>query len=284
MRDFLELLNEKRDGMSKGHKTLCDFILSNPDLAAYMTAAKLGKEAGVSEPTVVRFATELGFDGYPQFQKELKQHVKTKLTPVQRINLYSDKVKELPKDVLQSDIENVKATIESIDVEGFNRAVDKILHAKRIYIIGVRSCSGLASFLTYYFDMLFDNVKMLHTTSGSEVFEQLFSMDKDDLLIAISFPRYSKRIVDAVKFAKSKGADVVSITDNVSAPIAEFSDELLIAKTDISSFVDSLVAPLSIINALIVALERRKRDELTQRLIGLEAIWDEYDVYQKGSK
>ena len=284
MRDIFKLITEQRDGMSKGHRILCDFILANPDSAAYMTASKLGKEAGVSEPTVVRFATELGFDGYPMFQKELKQHVKTKLTPVQRMNLSSDKVKELPRDVLQSDIENIKSTIESIDVEGFNRAVDKILCAKRIYIIGVRSCSGLAGFLAYYFDMLFDNVKMLHTTSGSEVFEQLFSMDKDDLLIAISFPRYSKRIVDAVRFAKSKGADVVSITDNVSAPIAEYSDELLIARTDISSFVDSLVSPLSIINALIVALERRKRKELTERLTGLEAIWDEYDVYQKSQQ
>lgn len=282
--DFLNFLIEQRKTMSKSQKILCDYILDNSESAAYMTASKLGKEAGVSEPTVVRFAAELGFDGYSQFQKELRHHIKSKLTSVQRINVNSDKVRELPKDVLQSDIENIKATIESIDVDAFNRTIEKILDAKRIYIIGVRSCSGLSGFLAYYFDMLFDNVRQLHTTSGSEIFEQLFSMNDNDLLIAISFPRYSKRIVDAVKFAKSKGANVVAITDNASAPIAEIADELLIAKTDISSFVDSLVSPLSIINSLIVALGRRKKQELTERLTGLEEIWDEYDVYQKPHK
>ncbi len=282
--DFLTVLEKKRNGLSKGHRSICDYIVNNYDKAAYMTASKLAKEVGVSESTVVRFASELGFDGYPDFQKEIKLLIRNKLTSVQRIDMNLSNMNDMPADVLQNDIENIKSTLESIDKKGFNEAVDKILNAKRIYIIGVRSCSGLASFLAYYFDMLFDNVKLLHTTSGSEIFEQLFSLDKDDLLIAISYPRYSKRIVDAVRFARSKNAAVVAITDNANAPIAEYASDLLIAKTDVSSFVDSLVSPLSIINALIVALGRKKRNELAERLTRLEEIWDEYDVYQKSQQ
>lgn len=282
--DFLTVLENKRNSMSKGHKCICDYILKNYDKAAYMTASKLGAEVGKSESTVVRFASELGFEGYPEFQQELRQILKNRLTSVQRIDVNLNSMNDLPTDVLENDIENIKSTIESIDKESFDKAVDNILNAKRIYIIGVRSCSGLASFLAYYFDMLFDNVKLLHTTSGSEIFEQLFSLDKDDTLIAISFPRYSKRIVDAVKFARSKNANVIAISDNLSAPIAEHANELLIAKTDISSFVDSLVSPLSVINALIVAIGRKKKDELAKRLTRLEEIWDEYDVYQKNQQ
>lgn len=282
--DFLAFLEEKRSGMSKGHRRLCDYILLNYDKAAYMTASKLGIQAEVSESTVVRFATELGYGGYPEFQRELKGLIKNKLTSVQRMSMNTDSTVDLPTGVLRHDMENIKETIETLDKASFESAVDMILGAKRIYIMGVRSCHGIASFMSYYFDMLFDNVKLVHTTSGSEVFEQLFSADSQDILIAISFPRYSKRIVDAVKFAKSKGANVVSITDNTEAPIAEYSDELLIAKTDISSFVDSLVSPLSIINALIVALGRRKKEELTSKLEALEEIWDEYNVYQKNKE
>lgn len=282
--DFLSVLESKRSAMSKGHRHICDYILENYDKAAYMIASKLGAEVGVSESTVVRFAAELGFDGYPEFQKELRGLIKNKLTAVQRVAMDHDNSANLPSGVLRHDIDNIKETLESLDVAGFEGAVNRILSAKRIYIMGVRSCHGLAEFMSYYFDMLFDNVKLLHTTSGSEVFEQLFCAGKNDILIAISFPRYSKRIVDAVKFAKSNGASVIAITDNPSAPIAQYADELLIAKTDISSFVDSLVSPLSIINALIVALGRRKKDELTAKFEKLEEIWDEYDVYQKNQQ
>lgn len=282
--DVLSALRDKRESLSKSQRRICDHILANYEKAAFLTASKLGEYSGVSESTVVRFAVEMGFDGYPDFQAKLRQLVKNKLTSVQRVDISSDRMSDLPSDILQSDIENIKSTIDSIDVKSFNRAVDRIIASKRIFIIGVRSCSGLASFFAYYLDMLFDNVKLLHTTSGSEIFEQLYSIGSEDILIAVSYPRYSKRIIDAVRFAKSKNANVVSITDNISAPIAEFSDELLIAKSDISSFVDSLVSPLSVINALIVAIGNRKKDELTVKLENLERIWDEYDVYQKSQQ
>ena len=250
-----------------------------------MTAAKLGAEVGVSESTVVRFALELGYDGYPVFQKSLEELVRTRLTAVQRIEVTNDRIgdAEILEKVLSSDAEKIKATLEQINIDSFNSAVDSIIGAETIYILGMRSSSALASFLNYYLTLIFDNVRLIRTSSGSEMFEQLMRMKSGDVMIAISFPRYSKRVINAVDFAKSVGAFVVSVTDSPLSPIADpaKADALLTAKSDMASFVDSLVAPLSILNALIVAIGRKKQSDISDTFRRLETIWDEYDVYDK---
>lgn len=248
-----------------------------------MTASKLGKSIGVSESTVVRFAIEVGFDGYPGLQRALQEMIRTKLTSNQRIEVANMRIGEgdLLEKVLMSDVEKIRNTIETIDRNHFNAAVDAILAAKTIYIIGVRSSSSLASFVTFYFNLIFDHVKFVQTTSGSEMFEQILNIGEDDVMLAISFPRYSKRIINAVEYAKEMKADVIALTDSTLSPIAEYADQLLIAQSDMASFVDSLVAPLSIINAMIVAIGRKKQTELTQKFDKLERIWEEYDVYAK---
>lgn len=250
-----------------------------------MTAAKLGALSGVSESTVVRFAIELGFEGYPEMQKALQELVRTKLTSVQRMEVTDTLIgnSDVLDKVLTSDIDKIRQSLEEIDRSAFYTAVDRIAEAKNIYIIGVRSSSTLAGFLNYSFRMIFDNVKFIQTTSGSEMFEQIMRIGPGDVMIAISFPRYSKRIINAVEFAQAHGADVVALTDSAQSPIAAHADQLLTACSDMASFVDSLVAPLSIINAMIVAVGRKKKDELTVRLHDLEAIWDRYDVYDKNN-
>ena len=232
-----------------------------------MTASKLGKSIGVSESTVVRFAIEVGFDGYPGLQRALQEMIRTKLTSNQRIEVANMRIGEgdLLEKVLMSDVEKIRNTIETIDRNHFNAAVDAILAAKTIYIIGVRSSSSLASFVTF-FNLIFDHVKFVQTTSGSEMFEQILNIGEDDVMLAISFPRYSKRIINAVEYAKEMKADVIALTDSTLSPIAEYADQLLIAQSDMASFVDSLVAPLSIINAMIV-LSARKTDRRDAELI-----------------
>ena len=281
--DLLKIIQEKQNTFSKGQKQISSFILGHYDKAAYMTAAKLGALVGVSESTVVRFANELGFAGYPELQHSLQEMIRSKLTTIQRIEITNDRIGEsdLLEKVLNSDIEKIKHTLDEIDRTSFENAVDDLIGAQMIYIIGMRSSSSLASFMYHYLNLVFPHVRLVRTTSGSEIFEQLLRINDKDVIIGISFPRYSKRIINALGYAKKQGAKVISITDSAASPIAANADDLLLAKSDMASFVDSLVAPLSIINALIVAIGRKKQDEIAETFGKLERIWDEYDVYEK---
>lgn len=284
MKNFIlskvDLSNKK---LSKGHKKLVEYITDNYDKAAFMTASKLGEKVGVSESTVVRFATEIGFKGYPELQKELQQMIKSKLTAVQRMEVSSNLIgeKNAIKKVLNGDIELIRNTLESVSESEFEKAVETINKAKRIYILGVRSSASLASFLYFYLNPVFENVVLIDTASGSEMFEQIFRIDEDDVCVAISFPRYSKQIINALRFINDRGTKIIAITDSVDSPIAEYSETLLVAKSDMVSVVDSLVAPLSLINALIVAVTFSRRDEVYSNFNKLESIWDEYQVYDK---
>lgn len=281
--NLITMIENGMPRFSKGQKRIAAYILEHYDKAAYMTASKLGVLVGVSESTVVRFAIELGFDGYPDMQRSLQDHIRMKLTAVQRVDVTNDLIGDgdVLDKVLMSDAEKIRRTLDEIDRKHFEDAVDHIINAKRIYIIGVRSSSALAGFLNFNLQMIFNNLKFVQTTSGSEMFEQIMDISEGDVLIAISFPRYSSRIINAVGYAHSAGADVIAITDSEQSPIAAQADQLLLAKSDMVSFVDSLVAPLSIINAIIVAVARKKPDEVHDRLEKLEKIWDEYEVYAK---
>ena len=279
--DILKSIEEKMPSFSKGQKLIAAYILEHYEKAAYLTASKMGAIVGVSESTVVRFAIELGYEGYPDFQQSLQEIIRNRLTSFQRIEVTNSLIGDgnVLDKVLLSDAEKLRRTMEEIDHKMFEEAIDRIVSAKNIYIIGVRSSSSLAGFLNFNFRMIFDNVKFVQTTSGSEMFEQIMRIGEGDVMIAISFPRYSKRIIHAVEYARSKNADVVALTDSKLSPIARYANQLLIAQSDMASFVDSLVAPLSIINAIIVAVSRKKQDELTERLRALEEVWDQYDVY-----
>ena len=282
-KNLLVLMEERMPEFSKGQKRIARYILDHYDKAAYMTASRLGSIVEVSESTVVRFAIEVGFDGYPEMQRALQELIRTRLTAVQRVDVTNSLIGEddVLDKVLGSDANKIRRTLDEIDRKSFGEAVDKIVSARSIYIIGVRSSSTLAGFLNFNFRMILDNVKFVQTTSGSEMFEQIMNIGPEDVLIAISFPRYSKRIINAVEYATGAGADVISITDSRQSPIAAGADQLLLARSDMVSFVDSLVAPLSIINAIIVAVARKKPDDVRERLEKLEHIWDEYDVYDK---
>ena len=282
-KNLLVLMEERMPEFSKGQKRIARYILDHYDKAAYMTASRLGSIVEVSESTVVRFAIEVGFDGYPEMQRALQELIRTRLTAVQRVDGTNSLIGEddVLDKVLGSDADKIRRTLDEIDRKSFDEAVEKIVAARSIYIIGVRSSSTLAGFLNFNFRMILDNVKFVQTTSGSEMFEQIMSIGPEDVLIAISFPRYSKRIINAVEYATGAGADVISITDSRQSPIAAGADQLLLARSDMVSFVDSLVAPLSIINAIIVAVARKKPDDVRERLEKLEHIWDEYDVYDK---
>ena len=281
-----DLLNKIEEGIphfSKGQHRIARYIIDHYEQAAYMTAARIGAEVGVSESTVVRFAGELGFDGYPELQRALQDLIRNRLTSFQRMEVANRMIGEddVLDKVLLGDADKIKHTLESADRAAFAGAVDKLLRAKHIYIMGVRSSATLAGFLNHSFQIAFDNVKLVQTTSGSEIFEQLLYLEQGDVFFAISFPRYSKRTINAVAFAKEKGADVIALTDSPVSPIADYADHLLLAQSDMASFVDSLVAPLSIINALIVALSLKKQHELAERLSRLEQIWEEYEEYDK---
>ena len=284
--DILGRIKQDFTSYSKGQKLIATFILENYDKAAYMTAAKMGALVGVSESTVVRFATQLGYAGYPEFQRSLQEVIRSKLTSVQRIQVTNSRIGDgdVLESVLTADAEKIRRTLEGIDKRSFDEAIKKIVDAKNIYIIGVRSSSSLAGFLNFNLRLIFSNVHFVQTTSGSEMFEQLMHMGEGDVMIAISFPRYSKRIINAVEYAHSVKADVIALTDSPSSPIAEYADQLLTAQSDMASFVDSLVAPLSIINAIIVGVSRVKGEEISRQLEKLEGIWDEYEVYDKSGK
>ncbi len=282
-RDLLMTIKNQMPTFSKGQRLIANYILEHYEKAAYMTASRLGGLVGVSESTVVRFASELGFEGYPEFQRALQELIRNMLTSVQRIEVTNSLIGDgdVLEKVLMSDAEKIKRTLEGVDRVSFAEAIQKIVNAKSIYIIGVRSSSSLAGFLNFNLRMVLDNVRFVQTTSGSEMFEQIMHLSKDDTMIAISFPRYSKRIINAVEYAKEVGADVIAITDSRRSPIASYADQLLTAESDMVSYVDSLVAPLSIINAIIVAVARERQESFSEQLKKLETIWDEYDVYNK---
>lgn len=279
--DLIYRIHNSLPQLSKGQRLIANYILNHYEKAVFLTAAKLGAIVGVSESTVVRFANELGYEGYPRLQRALEELVKNRLTSVQRMEVASDRLdqKHVLKYVLQSDADKIKNTLEEIDEVSFDHSVNAILGARKIYILGVRSSASLASFLGFYFNLLFDNVKLIHTNSVSEMFEQIHKMNSEDVVIGISFPRYSKRIIKAMEFSKSQKATVISITDSLLSPLIQYADYCLLARSDMASFVDSLVAPMSLLNALIVAISLKKKDEISHTLSNLEKIWTEYQVY-----
>ena len=271
MNDLISKIQTELPGFSKGQKQIARYILEHYDKAAFMTASRLGVTVGVSESTVVRFATELGYDGYPHLQRALQEMIRNKLTSVQRMEVSSDRLggRDVLRTVLHADTDMIRQTLDEIDRDAFQGAVDALTGAHRIYILGVRSSSALANFLGFYFNLLFDNVTLVHTNSVSEIFEQVLRVGPGDVLFGISFPRYSKRTLSAMQYARDRGAKVIALTDSQ------------LSRSDMASFVDSLVAPLSVINALIVAVGMSRRDEIEHTFNKLESIWEKYDVYEK---
>ena len=267
---------------SKGQKLIAQYILKNYDKVAFMTACKLGETVGVSESTVVRFANALGYSGYPKLQDALQELIKNKLTTVQRV----DMIKEFNDDsailkkIVKSDMDNIKDTLEEIDEKAFEEAANRILKAKRIYIVGMRSSFTIAQYLGFYLGIILDSVHVIRTDMG-DAFEQVVKINEDDVLIAVSFPRYSKKSYQIVSYAKEKGAHIVSLTDSPFAPVASFTDNLLLVKSNMASFVDSLVPALSIANALIVSVGMKEKEDIKQHFDDLEAIWEKYSVYDK---
>lgn len=281
--DLIEIIEKAVPGMSKGQKRIAGFITDHCEKAAYMTASKLGAQAQVSESTVVRFATELGFDGYPALHRAMQETLRKRLTSVQRMEVANGRFENgsVIESVLSADADRIRSTLESIDPAAFDAAVEAILDAGKIYIIGMRSSFSLAEFLDYNLGLIFSNVQLVRNAGGSEIFEQLMNIGKGDTVVAISFPRYSNRIINAVDFAASCGARVVAITDSETSPIASRAYAALYAKSDMASFADSLVAPLSIINAILAAIGMKKQSEIAATLAHLESVWDEYNVYDK---
>ena len=277
--DLLVRLNKNYNTLSKGQKQLAAYITENYDRAAFITASKMGRIVGVSESTVVRFAYALGYDGYPELQKSLQELIRNKLTSVQRIKLTGDlQPNDVLRSVLKSDVSNIRATIDSIDNASFNAAINALLEAKKVYIVGLMSAAPLAQFLAYYLGFVMDNVVMVSGAMGN-IYEDLFRISSEDVCIGISFPRYSNRTIDALDFARGKGATIIAITDSVSSPIAEKAEHALIARSDMAGFADSLVAPLSLINAIIVACSLRRREQVSNTLSQLEGIWGSHGVY-----
>ncbi|MCF0137835.1 MAG: MurR/RpiR family transcriptional regulator [Oscillospiraceae bacterium] len=283
--NLLARLAKESGKFSKGQRAIAKYILNNYDKAAFMTAGKLGEIVGVSESTVVRFATELGYDGYPVMRKALQEMIRNRLTSVQRIEVARSMLdeKDIAKSVLSSDIQNLQATLDSMDQKSFDSAVEEIIKANRVYIVGMRTSTSLSSFLGLYLNLLRDNVVVVRDTAASETFEQLIRIGEGDLFIGISFPRYSSHTIDAMTFAKKMGATAIAITDSAAAPITNIADICLYAKSDMVSFIDSLVAPLSLINAIIIEVAKRKQGDVVETFANLEKIWQEHDVYEKSN-
>ncbi len=280
--DILSLLQEKSHTFSKGQRAIARYITECYDKAAFMTANRLGKTVGVSESTVVRFAVELGFDGYPTMQKAMQEMVLNRLTSVQRIEVASNRIAEgdVLTSVLHSDMDKLRRTLEVISRDDFSAAVDAILAARKIVIMGVRSAAPLADFLGYYLSYMFSNVQVVTNSGAGEMFEQIVGLGREDVVIAFSFPRYSSAIAKGSKYCRSTGASVIGITDSRNSPLGAQCDYVLVAKSDMLSLVDSLVAPLSLVNALLVALAARREKELSRTFADLEHIWKEYHVYE----
>ena len=281
--DILTILQEKAATFSKGQRTIARYITESYDKAAFMTANRLGKTVGISESTVVRFAVDLGFDGYPSMQKAMQEMVLNRLTAVQRIEVANDRIgdQDVVSTVLHADIEKLRQTEDTLNRDDFQAAVNAILKAKRVYILGVRSVAPLANFLGYYLNYMFHNVHVVSGVSAGEMFEKIVGVNPDDVVIAFSFPRYSASTTKGARYCHSAGATVIGFTDSKLSPLGQCCDHVLVAKSDMLSLVDSLVAPLSVVNALIVAVAAKREKELSRTLANLEKIWDEYDVYEK---
>ena len=281
--DILSLLETKAVSFSKGQKRIAQYLIESYDKAAFMTANRLGKTVGVSESTVVRFAVELGFDGYPSMQKAMQEMVVNRLTSVQRIEVAHDRIgdQDILSMVLQSDMEKLRQTGETVDRKEFQAAVDSILNARRIYIIGVRSAAPLANFLAHYLNYMFDNVQVVTASGSSEMFEKIVGIEASDAVVAFSFPRYSTSSALGARYCRSTGATVIGVTDSHLSPLGQNCDHVLLTKSDMVSLVDSLVAPLSVVNALVVALAARREKEISKTFGELEHIWEEYNVYEK---
>lgn len=280
-KDIISRMNERFMKMSKGHKAIASFISDHYDEAAFMTAAKIGQTVGVSESTVVRFASSLGYDGFPEFQKALADWVQSKLNKVQKMGAkYKNNTQaQIIHSVLTADIEKIQDTLTNVDAVAFNDALDYILNADTVYVVGVRSCEPLADFLHFYLNMIRGNIVLLKTTSVTEMFEQMIRINERDCIIGISFPRYSMRTLKAMEFAKDRRAKIITITDSIHSPLNLYSSCNLLSRSDMVSIVDSLVAPLSLINALVVALCLKVPDTVKTNLETLEDVWNNYQVY-----
>lgn len=280
---LLSRIESMMSDFSKGQKRIARYIEEHYDKAAFMTASKLGATVGVSESTVVRFAGELGYEGYPELQKAMQEMIRSKLTSVQRMEVTSARIgdADVLDSVLNQDIDKIRRTLEETSHEEFYCAVDVIIGARRVYIVSARSSAALGSFLGYYFSLIFENVSILTAASEAEIYEQMFRIEPDDCVIGISFPRYSKMAVKAMRFACDRGARVIALTDSMMSPLVQPADHVLLARSDMASVVDSLVAPLSLINALIVATALRKKEEVSVTFSRLEQIWEQYEVYEK---
>lgn len=281
--DLLVDIKKRMNEFSKSQKLIGNYIIEHYEKAAYMTALKLGNAVNVSESTVVRFAIEMGFDGYPELQRSLQSLIKNRLTAMQRIAITNDRIGEADvlKNILTQDIDRIKRTMDEVDEDKFHKAVDAIVNSRRIYILGAMSSSILARFLDYYFQLIFDNVHFVQAINTSGIYQQIIRMNKEDTFVAISFPRYSSSTIRATQYAHNCGANVIAITDCESSPLAQYADELLTARSDMASFADSLVAPLSLINALIVAVGMKNKDNVEKTFGKLETLWDECEVYKK---
>lgn len=283
-KNILSQINADNMKFSKGQRLIARYITENYDKAAFMTAGKLGKTVGVSESTVVRFATELGYEGYPEMRKALQELVRNRLTSVQRIAAAREMMDSanVLKSVMSADMEKLRVTLDTLDRDSFEAAVDAIISGKNVYILGMRSSAALASFLGFYLNYLMDNVHVVNDTKGSEVYEQMLRIGTEDVLFCISFPRYTSNSLRAAQFAKERGARIVALTDNDASPFASIADVVLYAKSDMVSFLDSLVAPLSVLNAIIIAISARRRETLDETFENLEKLWAEYEVFTKG--
>ncbi|MEG0779531.1 MAG: MurR/RpiR family transcriptional regulator [Oscillospiraceae bacterium] len=282
-KSVLHTIEAQMGSFSKGQKLIANYILENSDKAAFMTASKLGRTVQISESTVVRFASELGYDGYPSMQRALQEMIRSKLTSIQRIEASNDLLsgQDVVTAVMQSDMEKIRMAIDEVDRGEFDRVVDKLMAARHIYILGVRSSSFLAGYLNFYLHLLFENVMLVQSNAAGEIFEQLFRIGEGDVIIGISFPRYSRVTVNTIKFAGDRGSDIVAITDSELSPLYQMASAALLARSEMISFVDSMVAPLSLINALIVALGHRMNKDISATFTELEDIWNEYGIFGK---
>ena len=281
--NVLQTIRSGMDGFSKGQKRIAAFILDNYDRAAFMTAARLGETASVSESTVVRFAAQLGYDSYPEMQKALQELIRGKLTSIQRIQVSRDQMSgaDILGSVMQRDMNSIHTAIEQLDRTAFDRVVDRLLTASHIYLMGVRSSAFLAGYLNFYLHLMFKNVTLVQNAAAGEIFEQLSQIGPGDVLVGISFPRYSQMAIHAVEYARDRGADVVAITDSQMSPLYRMATVSLLVRSDMISFVDSMAAPLSLLNALIVAVGRQKNEEVSGTFSQLENVWSKYNIFGK---
>lgn len=281
--NVLHKIRMSMDGFSKGQKRIANYILDNYDKAAFMTAAKLGATVQVSESTVVRFASELGYDGYPEMQKALQEIIRGKLTSVQRMQVSRNQMEgpDILGHVMQRDADSIRTAIEGVDREEFSRVVDKLLKAEHIYILGVRSSSFLAGYLNFYLHLIFKNVIFVQNTAAGEIYEQMIHIGPGDVLVGISFPRYSKMVIHAVEMAHERGADVVAITDSQMSPLYPLATAALLVGCDAISFVDSMAAPLSLLNALILAVGRERMEDASHTFMEMEKLWEKYSIFGK---